>query len=87
MSTNSLCFKEAFEAWESGDIDLEEYLRHIVAHYSGLRHAGDIEGQRPYIYGGFGFLNDVRNLVLSDKFQPLDDDSKYIFATISSPLS
>lgn len=78
MSANSLCFKEARDARISGSIELEEFLSHIMAHYGGLRHQADAEGQRPYIPAGFE--NEVRNLVLSENIQPLDDDSKYILA-------
>jgi hypothetical protein len=73
MSVNSLCFKEARDARISGEIELEEFLRHIVAHYGGLKHQADVEGQRPHIPAGFE--KEVRNLVLSENFQPLDDHS------------
>ncbi|KAF1839131.1 hypothetical protein BDW02DRAFT_564114 [Decorospora gaudefroyi] len=79
MSANSLCFEEARNARISGGIQLEECLRHIVAHYGGLRHEADAEGQRPYIPSGFE--DEVRNLLLSEDIQPLDDDS---VATIHS---
>jgi hypothetical protein len=59
-----------------GVIELEEFLRHIVAHYGGLRHEADAEGQRPYIPSLFE--NEVRSLVLAENFQPLDKDGKYI---------
>jgi hypothetical protein len=79
MLKDSLCFKEAHDARVSGKIELEEFLRHIVAHYGGLRHQTDAEGQRPYIPSVFE--DTVRDLVLSENFQPLDDDSKYILVT------
>jgi hypothetical protein len=78
MLVNSLCFKEASEAQKSGEIQLEEYLRHIVAHYGGLRHQEDAEGQRSYIPSFFE--TEVMDVVLSENIQPLDDDSKYILA-------
>jgi hypothetical protein len=70
----SFCFEEARNARLRGDIELEEFLRHIVAHYGGSRHQVDAEGQRPYIPEGFESV--VRDLVLSDDYQPLDDKSK-----------
>jgi hypothetical protein len=80
MSASSLCFKEAHEARLSGSIDLEEFLRHIVAHYGGLRHQTDEEGARPYIPGWSFFEDAVREIVLRDTFQPLDNDGKYFLA-------
>jgi hypothetical protein len=76
MPANSLCFEEARIARMGGVIELEEFLRHIVAHYGGLRHVADAEGQRPYIPSLFE--NEVRSLVLAENFQPLDKDGKYI---------
>ncbi|KAH7070747.1 hypothetical protein BKA63DRAFT_420706, partial [Paraphoma chrysanthemicola] len=72
MSADSLCFKDAYEARINGKAKLEELLRHIVAHYGGLRHETDAEGQRPYFRRGFE--TEVRDLVLSNNVQPLDDD-------------
>jgi hypothetical protein len=46
-----------------------------VAHYGGLRHEADAEGQRPYIPAHFE--DEVRSLVLGENFQPLDDYGKY----------
>jgi hypothetical protein len=74
MSINSLCFKEALDAREKGEIELEEFLRHIVDHCRGVKHAADAEGQRPWLYAGF--TDEVRTCVLSENYQPLDDDSK-----------
>jgi hypothetical protein len=85
MSASSFCFKEAYDARISGDIGLEELLRHIVAHYGGLRHPADAVGQRPYIPAGFE--KQVRELVLSEDLKPLDDDSKYVLAAKQPPLS
>jgi hypothetical protein len=48
MSANSLCFKEAYDARTNGEIEQEEFMRHNVNHYSGLRHEEDAEGKRPY---------------------------------------
>jgi hypothetical protein len=75
MSANSLCFEEARAARKTGEIDLKAFLRHIVAHYGGLRHAADAEGQRPYLSAHFE--DEVRSLVLGKTFQPLDDNGKY----------
>ncbi|KAF2031433.1 hypothetical protein EK21DRAFT_34909, partial [Setomelanomma holmii] len=80
MSANSLCFKEARDARISGEIKLEEFLRHIVAHYGGLRHQADAEGQRPYIPAGFE--TEVRDKVLSEKTQSLDDDNIAIIYSV-----
>jgi hypothetical protein len=76
MSANSLCFKEARDAREKGVIELEEYLRHIVAHYRGLRHETDAEGQRPWF--PTSFEDEVRKAVLSENCQPLDEDGECI---------
>jgi hypothetical protein len=86
MSANSLCFKEAHDAREKGWIEQEEYLRHVVNHYGGLRHDTDAEGQRPYI-GAPNFAEDVRELVLNESFQPLDDNSKCFLAVTSCTVS
>ncbi|KAH8728382.1 hypothetical protein GQ44DRAFT_575050, partial [Phaeosphaeriaceae sp. PMI808] len=80
MSANSLCFKEAHDARKSGEIELEEFLRHIVAHYGGLRHQADAEGQRPYLPALFE--EEVRNVVLSENIQPLDDNNTAIIYSI-----
>ncbi|KAF1842948.1 uncharacterized protein K460DRAFT_396379 [Cucurbitaria berberidis CBS 394.84] len=80
MSEDSLCFREAYDARLSGRIELEESLIHTVAHYGGLRHQTDAEGQRPYIPAGFE--NEVRKLVLSQNFQPLDEDNTAIINSI-----
>ncbi|KAH7339220.1 hypothetical protein BKA66DRAFT_507006, partial [Pyrenochaeta sp. MPI-SDFR-AT-0127] len=80
MSANSLCFDEALKARISGEIELEESLRHIVAHYGGLRHHADAEGQRLYIPAGFE--TEVRDVVLSENFQPLDDVNTDIIYSI-----
>jgi hypothetical protein len=74
MSTNSLCFKEAHDARISGEIGLEEFLRHIAAHYGGVRHQADAEGQRPYIPSLFE--RDVSRIALNENMQLLDDDSE-----------
>lgn len=74
MSTDLPCFKEARNAWKAGAIELDEFLRHIVAHYGGLRHEADVEGQRPYLSASFE--DEVRKLVLNEKFLPLNDDGK-----------
>jgi hypothetical protein len=85
MSAKSLCFKEARDAHISGGIELEEYLHHIVSHYTGLRHSEDAEGQRPWFYAGFE--DEVRKLVLSENYQPLDEDGKRSLAAKRSILS
>lgn len=74
MSTTSLCFKEAQDARKSGEIGLEEFLKNVVAHYGGLRHQADTEGQRAYILKGFEY--EVREVVLSEDFRPLDEDGE-----------
>ena len=84
MSANSLCFKEARDAREKGGIELDEFVWQIVAHYGGLRHETDAEGQRPWFPSGFE--DEVRKLVLSENYQALDDDSECIFATSLSCL-
>jgi hypothetical protein len=87
MSADLLCFREAHDARLKGEIDLEEFLRHIVAHYGGLRHHADGEGESYYIPGPSGFEDEVRDIVLRDSFQALDDDSKYDLVAKSSLLS
>jgi hypothetical protein len=82
MSTNSLCFKEALDARAKGMIELEEFLHHIVNHYRGEKHEADAEGQRPWLYAGF--TDEVRTCVLSENYQPLDDDSK-CFSAVQKP--
>jgi hypothetical protein len=78
MSANSLCFNELYDARKSGAIELEAFLTHIVAHYGGLRHDEDTEGKRPFIYRSFE--TEVRNLVLSENFRPLDDNGNSTLA-------
>ncbi|PVH91996.1 hypothetical protein DM02DRAFT_485042, partial [Periconia macrospinosa] len=73
MSANSLCFKEAQNGLGSGEIEREAYLGHIVAHYGGLRHEEDAEGQRPYLSPGFE--REVREIVLSENYRPLENDN------------
>ena len=80
MSTSSLCFKEAYDARISGRLNLEDFLNYILAHYKGLRHQEDTEGKRPYISVSFEY--EVRNLVLREDFEPLDDESKSIDTTL-----
>ncbi|KAF2431509.1 hypothetical protein EJ08DRAFT_696304 [Tothia fuscella] len=38
-----LCFREAIDALEGGMITKEEYFRHLITHYSGLRHPFDLK--------------------------------------------
>lgn len=75
MSANSLCFKEAFDARERGEINHDEYLMHLVAHFGELRHPADAEGKRPYVPSYFN--RTVRDLALSEKLEPLDGTSNY----------
>jgi hypothetical protein len=70
----SLCFKETQDARMAGRIELEEFLRHTIAHYGGLRHETDVEGQRPYLPSGFE--REVRDILLDGDLQPLDDESE-----------
>ena len=79
MPTSSLCFKEAQNAYNCGQIELEEYITHIVAHYRGMRHEEDAESRRPHLPRGFEV--EVRKVVLDEDFQPLDDESKSLSAT------
>jgi hypothetical protein len=78
MPANSLCFKEAREARANGDINLDQYVRHIVVHYGGLRHEADAEGKRPWFPAGFE--DEVRKIVLSEHFRPLEEDGECISA-------
>jgi hypothetical protein len=78
MPANSLCFKEARDARANGEINLDQYLRHIMAHYRGLRHMTDAEGQRPWFPAGFE--DEVREIVLNEDFRPLEEDGESLFA-------
>ncbi|KAF1976751.1 hypothetical protein BU23DRAFT_430531, partial [Bimuria novae-zelandiae CBS 107.79] len=71
MSVSSLCFQEAYDARASGRIDLDAYLTHIVAHYRGLRHESDEEAKRRWLPSGFD--DEVRDILLSEDYQPFDD--------------
>jgi hypothetical protein len=77
MSKKSLCFREAYDAHKEGDIGQEECLRHMVAHYGGLRHPEDAQEQKPYLPS---FLEDrLLKHILYGNFAPLDEESAYIF--------
>ncbi|KAH7389372.1 hypothetical protein DE146DRAFT_663889 [Phaeosphaeria sp. MPI-PUGE-AT-0046c] len=79
-TAQTLCFREAYEARISGNINLDEFLVHIVAHYAGLRHQTDAEGQRPWI--PLSFEDEVRELVLSGNIQPLNQEETDIIYSI-----
>jgi hypothetical protein len=87
MLADSMCFKEAHDARSNGEIDLEEFLRHVVAHYGGLRHHADGEGESYYIPGPSGFEDEVREIVLRDSFQALDENGKFVPGVKSCLLS
>lgn len=74
MPKSSICFREAYDLRKEGRIQLEEYLKRIVAHYEGHRHETDAEGNRPFLYAGFE--DEVRQIVLGTDFQPLDEDGE-----------
>ncbi|KAH7082452.1 hypothetical protein FB567DRAFT_402399, partial [Paraphoma chrysanthemicola] len=79
MSANSLCFKDAYEARINGKAKLEDLLRHVVAHYGGLRHETDAEDHRPYFPRSFE--TEVSDVVLSNNLQLLgDDDTAFIYS-------
>ena len=71
MPKSSICFREAYDLRTEGRIQLEEYLKHIVAHYEGMRHETDAEGNRPFLYAGFE--DEVRKIVLGKDFEPLNE--------------
>jgi hypothetical protein len=71
-----ICFREAYDLRRKEEIDLEGYLTHIVAHYKGVKHAADAEGKRPWLPSGFE--DEVREFVLGEEYQPLDDAGKPI---------
>lgn len=83
MSKKSLCFKGAYDAHKRGEINQEEYLRHMVAHYGGLRHPEDAKGQRPYLFTLFE--DRLSKYILDGTLAPLDEEGMYILA-IKSPL-
>lgn len=70
----SICFREAYDLRSEGQLELEDYLEHIVAHYGGHKHGTDAEGKQPYLYAGFEY--EVREIVLSKDFQPLDENGE-----------
>jgi hypothetical protein len=70
----SICFSEAYELRRGGQIQLEEYLKHIIAHYAGVRHDTDAEGSRPWLYVGFEY--EVREITLNKDSQTLDESGK-----------
>lgn len=71
----SICFREAYILRREGQIHLEEYLKHIVAHYVGVRHETDAEGSRPWLYAGFE--REVREITLESNSQTLNDNGEY----------
>ncbi|KAF2756599.1 hypothetical protein EJ05DRAFT_512233 [Pseudovirgaria hyperparasitica] len=71
MLETSLCFKEARDARHKGDINLDEYVNHIVAHYGTVKHDSDVEGKRPWF--PIGFEHEVREIVLREDHQAVNE--------------
>jgi hypothetical protein len=78
-STRSLCFREVYDLRRKGDIGLEEYLTHIVAHYKGVKHEADNEGKKSWLPSGFE--DEVREFVLAENNRLLNDAGKPIWIT------
>lgn len=71
---DSICFSEAYDLRRKGQIHLEDYLKHIMAHYAGVRHDTDAEGARPWLCLGFEY--EVRKITLDKDLQALDESGK-----------
>jgi len=74
MPTNLLCFKEVREARLSGEITLEECLRHVVVHYKDSQSTAKSVENRQWLPASFE--REVRDLVLSQSYQTLTDDGE-----------
>lgn len=65
-----MCFGELHYARIEGRIALTEYTQRIAAHFGGLRHEADED------YVPAGFEEEIKGVVLSPDFKPLDEDRK-----------
>lgn len=75
MPTNLSGFSEARDARLSGKGTLEECLRHIVAYYKHPKYTVESADKKPWQLPS-GFEREVRDLLLSENYEPLTDDGK-----------
>jgi hypothetical protein len=68
------CFRALYFARRKGEIELEEYLAHITAHYSDVRHPEDAQSSW---FQRFSFEDEVKELLVHGDTAPLDDESTY----------
>lgn len=76
MPDHPHCFRALHFARRKGEIELEEYLTHIIAHYGGVRHPEDAQSSW---FVRFCFEDEVKELLVHGDVEPLDDERTYIF--------
>ncbi|KAI4950666.1 hypothetical protein J4E91_004551 [Alternaria rosae] len=81
MPTNLSSFSEARDARLSGEGTLEECLRHIVAYYKHPKHTVESADKKPWQLPS-GFECEVRDLLLSENYEPPTDDDTTIILSI-----
>lgn len=71
----SLCFRAAFRAKQSQSITEQEYLRHMIAHFRGVRHPED--GGTDVIVSKFDPVGaSFRVMALRSDYEPLLGESR-----------
>src|SRR2546423_3677948 len=68
--TMSLCFLDAFQAKQAHFITKDEYIRHLLAHFRGVRHPQD-DGTDWRLESSDPIGASMRELALSTDYEPM----------------